>query len=107
MQPYLGGRWGFHCVGRDGLEVNGVSDFHVRGEIIEFDPPRALAYTWIANWHDKPDAQTVVRWIVVPTKTGTRVTVTHSGLRHLAIARKDYTSGWPGVLQLLDNYLKT
>src|SRR5512135_49244 len=59
MDPRLGERWRFHAVGRDGLQVNGVSDFHVHGEIIEFDPPRTLAYTWIANWHDQPDARTV------------------------------------------------
>ena len=106
MEARLGGRWRFHGVGRDGLAVNGVSDFHAHGEIIEYDPPRVLAYTWIANWHDQPDARTVVRWEVVPAGTGSLVKVTHSGLRQLAVARKDYTGGWPGVLQLLNNYLK-
>jgi hypothetical protein len=32
------------------------------------------------------------------------VTVTHSGLSHEAIARKDYSGGWAGVLDMLKNF---
>jgi hypothetical protein len=30
--------------------------------------------------------------------------VTHSGLADQPIARKDYSGGWPGVLELLQKY---
>jgi hypothetical protein len=38
---------------------------------------------------------------LTPTKAGTRVRMTHSGLTDENAARKDYKDGWAGVLQLL------
>jgi uncharacterized protein YndB with AHSA1/START domain len=67
---------------------------------LEYDPPRLLVYTWVANWHDdKSKRRTVVRWELTPAKTGTHVKVTHSGLAQEEAARKDYSGGWPGVLR--------
>ena len=80
------------------VEVNGVRQFECHGDIVECDPPRLLVYTWIANWHDDLALPTVVRWELTPTKTGTHVKVKHSGLAQETAARKDYSSGWPGVL---------
>ena len=84
--------------------VNNVSQFECRGEIVEYDPPRVLAYTWIANWHDDVTRRTIVRWELTPKSTGTLVKVTHSGLTQLPIARRDYTGGWPGVLEMLKKF---
>jgi uncharacterized protein YndB with AHSA1/START domain len=84
--------------------VNNVSEFECHGEIVEYDPPRVLAYTWIANWHDDLTRRTIVRWELTPKSTGTLVKVTHSGLTQLPIARRDYTGGWPGVLEMLKKF---
>jgi uncharacterized protein YndB with AHSA1/START domain len=84
--------------------VNNVSQFECHGEIVEYDPPRVLAYTWIANWHDDLTRRTIVRWELTPKSTGTLVKVTHSGLTRLPIARRDYTGGWPGVLEMLKKF---
>jgi|HubBroStandDraft_4_1064222.scaffolds.fasta_scaffold75916_1 uncharacterized protein YndB with AHSA1/START domain len=84
--------------------VNNVSQFECHGEIVEYDPPRVLAYTWIANWHDDLTSRTIVRWELTPKSTGTLVKVTHSGLTRLPIARRDYTGGWPGVLEMLKKF---
>jgi uncharacterized protein YndB with AHSA1/START domain len=84
--------------------VNNVSQFECHGEIVEYDPPRVLAYTWIANWHDDVTRRTIVRWELTPKSTGTLVKVTHSGLTQLPIARRDYTGGWPGVLEMLKKF---
>jgi uncharacterized protein YndB with AHSA1/START domain len=84
--------------------VNGVSEFDCQGEILEYDPPRLLVYTWVANWHDEKSRRTVVRWELTPTKTGTQVKVQHSGLAQEQAARKDYSGGWPGVLEMLKNF---
>jgi uncharacterized protein YndB with AHSA1/START domain len=46
--------------------VNHVSEFECHGEIVEYDPPRVLAYTWIANWHDDLTRRTIVRWELTP-----------------------------------------
>ena len=84
--------------------VNGVSEFECHGEIVEMDPPRLLVYSWIANWHLDQSLRTVVRWELTPVAGGTRVAVTHSGLASEEAARKDYSGGWPGVLEMLKKF---
>ena len=32
--------------------------------------------------------------------------ITHSGLAQLPVARKDYTGGWPGVVEKLKTYIE-
>ena len=88
------------------MNVNGVSKFVCHGAITEFDPPRVLAYTWIANWHEDKSHATLVRYELIPEGTGTRVKVTHSGLAGEAAARKDYSGGWVGVLKMLKNLVE-
>jgi hypothetical protein len=34
------------------------------------------------------------------------VKVTHSGLSNLPIARKDYSGGWPGVVEMLKKFIE-
>ena len=89
------------------IVVNEVSEFQCHGHIVEYDPPRVLAYTWFGNWHDDPTRRTLVRWELTQEGSGTHVKVTHSGLAHLPIARKDYTGGWPGVVEKLKGFLET
>jgi len=88
------------------IVVNGVSEFECHGHITEFDPPRVLAYTWYANWHDDSTRRTLVRWELTPRNNGTHVKVTHSGLANLPIARKDYGGGWLGVVENLKTFLE-
>lgn len=100
-----GGRWHFQT-GKSTQAINGVDMFEARGEILEYSPPRMLVYTWIANWNDQPAQTTVVSWLLTPTKCGTHVKVTHSGLAKMPVARKDYSGGWTGVLGLLKKFLE-
>lgn len=86
--------------------VNGASEFECHGHIVEFDPPRVLAYTWFANWHEDRTRRTLVRWELRSTASGTHVTVTHSDLAKLPIARKDYSGGWPGVVEMLKKFVE-
>ena len=105
IDPRLGGRW--HWTGHDPtgkVVVNGISEFEMKGEITEFDPPRTLAYTWGANFHRTPWKESWVRWELTPIASGTHVKVTHGGLKDLPIDRKEYSEGWPGVLGLLRRY---
>ncbi|MBZ5721940.1 MAG: SRPBCC domain-containing protein [Acidobacteriia bacterium] len=105
FDPRKGGKWRMICGKPDGKHVvNGFRVFKHDGEILEFDPPRALAYTWITNFHQDPSRKTVVRWELTPTKLGTKVKVTHSGLADENIVRKDYAGGWPGVLGALKKF---
>jgi uncharacterized protein YndB with AHSA1/START domain len=98
LDPRPGGLWTYDTRPTK-MNINGASKFHCDGEVLEYDPPRFLSYTWIANWHDRPAQRTVVRWELAASKGGTLVRVTHSGLAHLPVARKDYSGGWPGVLR--------
>ncbi len=105
MDARLGGKYRYDTE-MGAHEVNSVRKFECHGEIVEFDPPRLLAYTWIANWHDNKQRATVVRWELSAESGGTHVKVTHSGLANEAVARKDYSSGWTGVMQYLKKFVE-
>jgi len=106
MDARLGGRYRY-TTEKGTAVVNNVSEFECHGEILEYDPPRVLVYTWFGNWHDDVTRRTVVRWELTPTKTGTHVKVTHSGLATLPIARKDYSGGWTGVVEMLKKFIES
>ena len=98
MEPYLGGKWQCRAYDPSGqMVVNGVSEFETSGEIMEFDPPRTLAYSWFANFHSDPSHESMVRWELVPEGHGTLVKLTHSGLKGLPDGT-GYADGWPGVV---------
>ena len=104
MDARPGGQWRFVSKERKGAGVGKDYDHH--GEIVEFDPPRVLAYSWFANWHENPSQRTMVRWELTPTKTGTHLTVVHSGLLPLPGACQGYSQGWPGLVQSLKNFVE-
>lgn len=105
MDARLGGRYGYETE-KGKIMINGVNEFVCHGEIVEYDPPRVIAYTWIANWHDDPSRSTLVRWELTPARGGTLVKVTHSGLSTLPVARKDYSGGWPEVVEMLKKFVE-
>lgn len=113
MDGRKGGKYRYECHAAAGanhgdvgeqLKKNKAEQYECHGEVLEFDPPRLLVWSWIANWHEHPEQATTVRWELAPTAKGTRVRVTHSGLRNEPVSRKDYGQGWDGVLHLLLNY---
>ena len=115
MDARKGGKYRYVCHTAAGADMGAVGEvlkknkaqsFECHGEVLEYDPPRLLVWSWIANWHENPDHATIVRWELSPTPAGTRVRVTHSGLRDEPISRKDYGQGWNGVLQLLQNHFR-
>jgi len=106
MDARLGGRYSY-ATEKGSVVVNDISEFECSGEITEYDPPRSLAYTWVANWHDDVARRTVVRWELTPKSGGTQVRVTHSGLSNEPVARKDYSGGWPGVVESLKKFVET
>ena len=105
MDARVGGRYSYETE-KGSIVVNGVSEFKCHGEVLECDPPRLLVYTWIGNWHDDPKSRTVVHWELTPKGNGTHVRVTHRGLTGLPVARKDYTGGWPGVVEQLKKFVE-
>ncbi len=105
MDSRPGGRYHYETQAGS-IVVNGIRVFHCEGEILEYDPPLLLVYTWIANWHDDVSRPTVVRWELTPKSGGTHVKVTHSGLATMPVARKDYSGGWPGVVGMLKKFVE-
>ena len=99
MDPRVGGRWYLEM--RPGQPYKGMALIRHEGEILEFDPPRLLVYTWLANFHKDPQKPSVVRWELTPIKSGTHVKLTHTGLTSEPESRRDYAGGWPGVLEKL------
>ncbi|PYX89573.1 MAG: hypothetical protein DMG67_14800 [Acidobacteria bacterium] len=105
MDARLGGHYRYFT-SQETASVHGVQAFECHGEILEFDPPRVLAYTWVADWHADKQHPTVVRWELIKDAAGTRVKVTHSGLANERLARKDYRGGWSGVVKMLKSFLE-
>jgi len=105
MDPRKGGKYGY-AAQKGELTLNGVDELDCHGEILEFDPPRLLVYTWVANWHLDKQKPTIVRWELKATPSGTHVTVTHSGLASEVGARDGYRRGWPGVLSKLKQFVE-
>jgi len=104
MDPRVGGKWFFEV--RCPQPYHGVSLIRHEGEILVVEPPKLLVYTWLANFHKDPKMKTTVRWELTPTKDGTHVKLTHSGLAQEPDAAKDYAGGWPGVLDELKKFLE-
>lgn len=102
FEPRVGGRW--RCAVEDpSRKMLPGGEGTTSGEIVEFDPPRTLAYTWLASFHSKPEVVTLVRWTLAPNEDGTLVKMTHSGLKPLPEGAK-YAEGWPGVIGCLKKF---
>ena len=105
LDPRRGGRWAYDTK-QTSIVVNDVSKFHLDGEVLEFEPPRLLAYTWISNAHEDKTVRTVVRWELTPEGKGTRLKVTTADSPQLPVSRKSYAGGWPGVVGNLKNFVE-
>jgi uncharacterized protein YndB with AHSA1/START domain len=104
MDARPGGKWHFVSKERKGTNAGRNIDHH--GEILEIDPPRLLEYSWFASWHPDPSHRTVVRWELSPTKAGTHLKMTHSGLAQLPGVAQGYSQGWPGLVQSIKNFVE-
>jgi uncharacterized protein YndB with AHSA1/START domain len=101
MDARIDGKWHFVSTER---KSGKAIDHH--GEILRFDPPRLLEYTWFASWHPNPHHPTVVRWDLTATKTGTHLKVTHSGLAPMPGTAQGYSHGWPGLLHQIKAFIE-
>src|SRR5215470_5842989 len=67
MGTKVGARWRLEMR----QPFHGVDVIVHDGEILEYDPPRLLVYTWTANFHKDPKHKSVVRFELTPTTSGT------------------------------------
>jgi uncharacterized protein YndB with AHSA1/START domain len=91
FEPRLGGRIELHFEHADHAMV---------GEVLAFDPPRRLEYTWPER-HAGGDS--IVRFDLEPHETGSRLVLTHVFRKGGDLA--DFASGWHWHLDALDRAL--
>jgi uncharacterized protein YndB with AHSA1/START domain len=102
MDAKAGGAW--RSVSRAKAEPTKVFDHS--GKVLEIKPPHLLVYTWTANWHENPAHESIVRWELTPIADGTKVKVTHSGLKDEPKALQGYSQGWPGLVQQIKKHVE-
>ena len=93
-EPRVGGPITFD-VSHDG------GKYHMFGQVVTFDPPHTLAFTWTEQeiGKDAWPVATLVTLTLNAENDGTRVRLVHSGFEHLPseIAQaqfESYTQGW-------------
>ncbi len=88
IAPRIGHRFTFRTKPAPGFD--GI----VRCEVLEADPPRRLAYSWVGG--PKKRAPTTVEWTLIPEHSGTRLVLVHSGFSGVAgfLLRTMMGRGW-------------
>jgi uncharacterized protein YndB with AHSA1/START domain len=107
MDPRLGGKWVFVAKAQNQARKYADADLVHHGEILQFDPPRLLEYSWFASWHSDPLHKTIVRWELSAVLGGTQVKVTHSGLAPMPEDCKGYAQGWPGLVTRIKQFVES
>jgi uncharacterized protein YndB with AHSA1/START domain len=80
----------------------------VTGEVLEFDPPRRLAYSFRAapaGMEAEPPSR--VTFELEPQKDQVKLTVVHDKFELGSKALESVSRGWPLVLSSLKSYLET
>jgi uncharacterized protein YndB with AHSA1/START domain len=81
FEPRVGGKYKF-----------AKGEWIASGEVVEFDPPRVVAYTW--DWENKPiGSRTVLKFELKKDGAGTIVHLTHTGFVDAEWA-SDHGKGW-------------
>jgi uncharacterized protein YndB with AHSA1/START domain len=85
-----------------------VKDKDVTGEVLEFDPPRRLAYSFRAA-HAGMEAEppSRVTFDLEQQKDQVKLTVVHDKFEPGSKALESVSRGWPLVLSSLKSYLET
>lgn len=76
----------------------------VRGEYIAIEPPHLLEFTWLPSWEDFHP--TTIRCELLPTETGTRLTLTHTGFGDCASMCEGHAEGWTRVMGWLAAHMR-
>jgi uncharacterized protein YndB with AHSA1/START domain len=100
VDPRLGGKWSY-----DTQSVKDGTLKSLHGVYEEFDPPRALTFTWNPTWLHIPETR--VRITLEQTATGTLLRLVHSGFAGQDQAAELHTKGWTQVLGWLAAFART
>ncbi|HXE74390.1 MAG TPA: SRPBCC domain-containing protein [Candidatus Xenobia bacterium] len=89
FEPRVGHKFQFRAKPQPGW--SGIVDC----EVLEFDPPRRLSYTW-----KNESLDTKVTWILEPAPGGTRVRLEHTGFKGFKPVLISFMlgGGWKGIV---------
>jgi uncharacterized protein YndB with AHSA1/START domain len=78
------------------------------GKVVEYDPPRRLAYTFV-NLSDKykDDLPALATFVLEPYGKLVKLTLTHQGFRDGSKFFAGISRGWPAILSSLKSVLET
>jgi uncharacterized protein YndB with AHSA1/START domain len=77
--------------------------------ILESDPPRRLAYSWLTVFDEamKQERPSRVTFVLEPGQGTVKLTVTHEGFAEGSTTLPSISNGWPLVLSSLKSILET
>jgi uncharacterized protein YndB with AHSA1/START domain len=77
--------------------------------ILESDPPRRLAYSWLTVFDEemKRENPSRVTFVLEPRQDAVKLTVTHEGFAEGSKTLPSISDGWPLVLSNLKSILET
>lgn len=91
------GPWSVIMIGNDS-----GTRYKVTGEILEYDPPHGMRFTW--GWHDEDDKrghESEVAYNVEPDGEGVKFTLHHTALESEESAQ-NHNGGWSSSLKKFD-----
>ena len=87
--------------------VDDDGESQIVGEVLEFEPPRRLAHTFIATWYGERDDQGSLHWEVAPSGTGCRITLIHRGARAQTREGSETADGSRHIIDALKELLES
>ena len=80
-----------------------------RGEVLESDPPRRLAYSFHVELYEelRSEAPSRVTFDIVALGDVVRLTITHDGFDEGSRTLDSVSTGWPAILSSLKSLLET
>ena len=81
-------------------------DNDVTGKVLEFDPPRRLVYSFLAQDGSDGGKPSRVAFELEPQRDQVRVTMVHDGFEPGSPVLKKVSLGWPLILCSLKSYIE-
>lgn len=89
--------------------VSAEGDAQDTGEVLEYDPPRRLSYTWLVGFIEamKAEGHSRVTFELEPVPGAVKLTLTHDRFPNASKVREAVSTGWPAILSSLKTLMET
>jgi uncharacterized protein YndB with AHSA1/START domain len=81
-------------------------DKNITGEVLEYDPPRRLAYTFLAHDGSDNGKPSRVTFELEPQRDQVRLTMVHDRFEPGSAVIGKVSTGWPLILSSLKSYIE-